>query len=134
MNTAPKSVRTHRFARLAAAVAIAVIDYAEAQRGKPNDLGESGPDRFDCSGLTTMAYTKAGVGLVHKAAKQPNGLDKVAADERKPGGLVTWPSHRCHVGVCVGDGQMIDAADQAGAVTRRAPDLYSGTEYYRALG
>ena len=112
----------------------AVIDYAEAQRGKPYDLGSSGPDKFDCSGLTKMAYSKAGVELVHKAAKQTNGLDKVAADDRKPGDLVTWSSHHGHVGVYVGDGQMIDAGNKAGGVTRRAPDIYSGTEYYRALG
>lgn len=112
----------------------AVIDYTEAQRGKPYDLGASGPDAFDCSGLTMKAFATVDVILDHKGKRQPGQLGKVDASDRKPGDLISWSSHRGHVGVYVGDGQMIDAGDKAGGVTRRAPDIYSGTEYYRDVG
>lgn len=112
----------------------AVIDYTEAQRGKPYDLGASGPDAFDCSGLTMKAFATVDVILDHKAKRQPGQLGMVDASDRKPGDLISWSSHRGHVGVYVGDGQMIDAGDKAGGVTRRAPDIYSGTEYYRDVG
>ena len=42
-------------------VAGKVIAYARAQLGKPYQWGATGPDAFDCSGLTMMAYRAAGI-------------------------------------------------------------------------
>ncbi len=47
-----------------------VIDYALAQLGKPYRFFTSGPDRFDCSGLTMAAYARVGISLVHYSAYQ----------------------------------------------------------------
>jgi cell wall-associated NlpC family hydrolase len=38
-----------------------IITYAEAQLGKPDLWGATGPDAFDCSGLAMMAYRAAGI-------------------------------------------------------------------------
>jgi peptidoglycan DL-endopeptidase CwlO len=38
----------------------AVVRYAQAQVGKPYVWGADGPDFFDCSGLTMMAWRQAG--------------------------------------------------------------------------
>jgi peptidoglycan DL-endopeptidase CwlO len=46
---------------LPAGTAGKVISYAEAQLGKPYLWGATGPDAFDCSGLTMMAYRAAGI-------------------------------------------------------------------------
>jgi hypothetical protein len=46
---------------LPAGAAGKVIAYAEQQLGKPYQWGGTGPDAFDCSGLTMMAYRAAGI-------------------------------------------------------------------------
>src|SRR5215213_2543126 len=45
------------------------VDVAMAQRGKPYVRAASGPDSFDCSGLTAFAYKAAGLGLPHSSAQ-----------------------------------------------------------------
>ncbi len=47
-----------------------VIAYAKAQLGKPWVFGAAGPDAFDCSGLTMMAYKQVGVSLPHSSIMQ----------------------------------------------------------------
>lgn len=47
-----------------------VINYALAQLGKPYVFGAAGPNSFDCSGLTMMAYQQIGIALPHYAATQ----------------------------------------------------------------
>ena len=46
------------------------VAYARAQLGKPYVFGAAGPDAFDCSGLTMMAWAAAGVSLPHYAPSQ----------------------------------------------------------------
>ena len=47
-----------------------VVGFAQAQIGKPYEYGGSGPDTWDCSGLTQAAYATIGVDLPHDAAVQ----------------------------------------------------------------
>src|SRR5690606_25946638 len=49
-----------------------VISSACAQIGKPYVWGASGPDSYDCSGLTMAAWAQVGVNLPHTAAQQRN--------------------------------------------------------------
>ena len=58
-NRSTASVRTGLSARQAASV----VRIAASKRGTPYRYGASGPSRFDCSGLTSYAYAKAGVKL-----------------------------------------------------------------------
>jgi cell wall-associated NlpC family hydrolase len=46
------------------------VRYALAQLGKPYVFGATGPDAFDCSGLTMAAWAAAGVAIPHLAADQ----------------------------------------------------------------
>ena len=48
----------------------AAVQYALKQLGKPYVWGASGPDSFDCSGLTMAAWAAAGVAVPHNAAAQ----------------------------------------------------------------
>jgi LysM repeat protein len=58
----------------AASAATARIDtlvaYAKAQLGKPWVFAAAGPDSFDCSGLTMMAYRQIGISLPHSSVLQ----------------------------------------------------------------
>ncbi|GAA3216024.1 C40 family peptidase [Actinocorallia longicatena] len=86
------------------------LDYAFAQKGKPYGYGQSGPSRFDCSGLTMMAWKAAGVSLPHNAASQYSVTSnhRISFDNLEPGDLVFF-SGLGHVGLYVGNGKMIHA-------------------------
>lgn len=47
-----------------------IINFARAQVGKPYMFGRSGPDSFDCSGLTKRACAQIGLELYHGASTQ----------------------------------------------------------------
>ena len=102
--------------------AAAAIAYAQAQIGKPYEWGADGPDTFDCSGLTMMAWRQAGVYLSHYTGAQYAETARVPIDQLQPGDLVFYgPSGETstHVGLYVGSGQMIEAP-YTGAYVRYA--------------
>jgi cell wall-associated NlpC family hydrolase len=99
------------------------LTYAYEQLGKPYEWGASGPDSFDCSGLTYAAYEQAGVAIPRTSEQQWLALPHVPFGSMRPGDLVFFnPGEFAaglpgHVGIYVGDGRMIDAP-HTGAVVR----------------
>jgi len=85
------------------------VSTAEAQLGKPYVYAGSGPDVFDCSGLTMFAWAAAGVSLPHNAEAQYEALPHVSIDQLQPGDLVFFGAPIHHVGMFVGNGTMIEA-------------------------
>jgi cell wall-associated NlpC family hydrolase len=96
-----------------AAGAQLAIDYAEAQLGKPYQWGGAGPGSFDCSGLVMMAWEQAGVYFPHLAQAQYDMTERVPFSDMLPGDLVFFgtPSDVHHVGLYIGNGEMIDAPE-----------------------
>ena len=90
----------------AAAVAVKT---ALAQVGDPYVWGSSGPDGFDCSGLTSYAYAAAGVTLLRASRSQATMGVEVARADLQPGDLVFFYSPISHVGIYIGDGMMVHA-------------------------
>ena len=82
---------------------------AEAQLNKPYLFAASGPDSFDCSGLTMFAWGQAGVSMAHFAATQYTEFPHVPIGQLAPGDLVFYGSPIHHVGMFVGNGTMIEA-------------------------
>ncbi len=101
----------------------AALDYAVNQLGKAYVYAGTGPNAFDCSGLTMMAWLAAGVSLPHNALAQYESLPHVPISAVQPGDLVFFGSPIHHVGMVVGSGTMIEAP-HTGAVVRYA-------SYYR---
>jgi cell wall-associated NlpC family hydrolase len=92
--------------------ALLAVAYAQAQLGKPYVYAAAGPDAFDCSGLTMMAWRQAGVLMEHGSQAQYNAFPHVTIDQLQPGDLVFFGSSgpaNHHVGIVVGPGVMIDA-------------------------
>ena len=74
----------------------AILDVAAKQLGKPYQWGATGPNKFDCSGLTQFVYNNAlGIKLPRTSSAQANwkGFRKVSEDEAAPGDLVYHPGH-----------------------------------------
>jgi cell wall-associated NlpC family hydrolase len=112
------------------AAAGVAVQTALAQLGKAYLHGASGPDAFDCSGLTMYAYAAAGISLPHSSAAQATLGVPVARADLQPGDLVFFYTPISHVGLYIGNGQMVHASvpgrpvavtsvDKAGYVTAR---------------
>ncbi|MDV3296910.1 MAG: NlpC/P60 family protein [Brachybacterium paraconglomeratum] len=96
--------------------AAAVVDYALAQVGKAYVWAAAGPSSYDCSGLTMMAWAQAGVSLPHSSSGQMSAGTPVAQSELMPGDLVFYYSPVSHVGIYIGNGQIVDAANPSTGV------------------
>ncbi|MFI6091567.1 NlpC/P60 family protein [Streptomyces sp. NPDC051218] len=86
-----------------------VINFAEAQIGKPYVWGATGPDSYDCSGLTQDAWKAAGISLPRTTWDQVKVGSTVKTADAKPGDLVFFYDDISHVGIYIGDGKMIHA-------------------------
>ncbi|HXW79349.1 MAG TPA: C40 family peptidase, partial [Acidimicrobiales bacterium] len=89
------------------------LAFAESQIGKPYQWGGAGPASYDCSGLTMVAWERAGVSLPHSAQDQYDLTERVPLSDLLPGDLVFFgtPTDVYHVGMYVGDGEMVDAPE-----------------------
>ncbi|WP_367139987.1 MULTISPECIES: C40 family peptidase [Streptomyces] len=82
---------------------------ARAAVGSPYAWGASGPGAFACSGLMQWAYGRAGVGLPRTSQAQRNAGRHVPLSEARPGDLVIYRDDASHVGMYVGNGQVVHA-------------------------
>jgi cell wall-associated NlpC family hydrolase len=86
------------------------VDTALAQVGDPYVWAAAGPDAFDCSGLVQYAYAAAGIDLPHSSRMQSTMGAPVSRDALQPGDLVFFYSPVSHVGMYIGNGQMVHAS------------------------
>ncbi|MBW3623572.1 MAG: peptidoglycan endopeptidase [Armatimonadetes bacterium] len=98
-----------------------LVRTALAYRGARYVFGASGNGAFDCSGFTRHVYRRvAGVSLPHSSREQYNYGRKVSRSDLKPGDLVFFHTDRpgiSHVGIYMGDGKFVHAANPRRGVT-----------------
>ncbi|MFI5617327.1 NlpC/P60 family protein [Streptomyces sp. NPDC051567] len=82
---------------------------ARSAVGRPYVWGSTGPSGFDCSGLMVWSYRQAGVSLPRTSQAQRHAGRKVPLSQARPGDLVTYRSDASHVGMYVGNGQVVHA-------------------------
>jgi len=101
------------------------VAYARAQLGKPYVFAAAGPDAFDCSGLTMMAWAAAGVSLPHYAPTQMQYGSTVPIDVSAmlPGDLIFLYPDIGHVEIYAGNGMAI-SAPQPGDVVKYVSVAY----------
>jgi cell wall-associated NlpC family hydrolase len=90
------------------------VAWALAQIGTPYEWGAEDPGiAFDCSGLTQAAYATVGIQLPRTAQAQYDAGPPVPSGQPlEPGDLVFFgagPTNIEHVGVVIGNGEMVDA-------------------------
>ena len=70
-----------------------IMKIARNQKGDPYGYGSAGPNRFDCSGLTSYAWRMAGVTLPRSSRDQMRAAETRDAWTALPGDLVYFPGH-----------------------------------------
>jgi len=96
------------------------VSFAYSALGLPYVWGATGPSGYDCSGLTQAAWRAAGASLPRTTYTQINAGTRVTRSQLRPGDLVFFYSGISHVGIYIGNGQMIHAP-HTGAPVRIAP-------------
>lgn len=114
----------------------AAIDFALSQLGEPYVWAATGPNSWDCSGLTMGAWKRAGVQLPHYSVAQYEQIKHISEDELRPGDLIFWaensddPGTIFHVAMYLGGGRMVHAPRTGRPVTIdsiyywEAPDFF----------
>jgi len=108
-----------------------IVEITIQQIGKPYVLGTAGPNVFDCSGLVNYAYKNAGIEEFAKSKWGPHGAiaknqyylsDEININELLPGDLLfeqnTFKPGISHVGIYIGDGYVIEAANPRDGVIK----------------
>jgi cell wall-associated NlpC family hydrolase len=103
---------------------------ALSRLGSPYVWGATGPDRFDCSGLTQWSYARAGIHLDRTTYQQICDGIPVSRSQVRPGDLV-FPSAG-HVQMAIGSNLVVEAP-HAGATVRISP-LGTGVQIRRPVG
>lgn len=119
-------------------VAGKVIAFAMAQMGKPYVWGATGPDSYDCSGLTEKAYLAAGITIPRVAADQyTGGGPKLPIDQAQPGDLLFWatdPSNPVtihHVAIYLGNDELVQAPQTGETVSKHK--VWDGGELVKTV-
>ncbi len=94
------------------------LAFARSQLGKPYRFGATGPDAYDCSGLTGAAWRAAGVTLSRTSQTQFRDGRAVSKDDLQPGDLVFFysSSSPSHVALYAGNGMVIHAPHAGSSV------------------
>jgi cell wall-associated NlpC family hydrolase len=109
----------------------AAVEWARTQIGKPYQWGGTGPDAYDCSGLTGAAWRHGGVSLPRTSRSQYDAVEKISYSQLRPGDLVFYGSGSSsssiyHVAIYSGGGRMVEAP-RAGVPLRETSLRMSGT-------
>ncbi|MEJ4113338.1 C40 family peptidase [Corynebacterium kroppenstedtii] len=89
----------------------AVVNAALSKLGAPYAWGAIGPDEFDCSGLIYWAYRQAGKSVPRTSGAQMAGGTPVSMSDLQPGDVIGYYPGATHVGLYIGDGRIVHAAD-----------------------
>lgn len=95
-----------------------VVETAKKYIGCSYVYGASGPSSFDCSGFTSYVFKQHGISLNRTAAGQYSNGVAVSRDQLQPGDLIMFgKSGINHVGIYIGGGQIVHAANKSRGVT-----------------
>ncbi|MFJ7046875.1 NlpC/P60 family protein [Streptomyces sp. NPDC101112] len=85
------------------------LRYAVAQIGKPYKWGAEGPKAYDCSGLTSRAWSHAGRRIPRTSQAQWARLPRIPLTKLRPGDLVLYYPKATHVALYLGKGLVVQA-------------------------
>lgn len=112
-----------------------VISFLKAQLGDAYVLGATGPNAWDCSSLVQAAFKQVGVDLPRVSQDQSMQGTEVSLSNLQVGDILYWGAKGSayHVGVYVGNGQYLDAANPSKGVVIQDLSGYPATGAVRVL-
>lgn len=99
-----------------------IVDAARGKIGAPYVWGAAGPDAFDCSGLTSWAYSQVGKSIPRTSYAQAAEGQQVSRDQLQPGDIVAFYSGASHVGIYTGHGTVIHAMNESSPLSETSID------------
>ena len=100
-----------------------VVDFATGKTGSPYVYGANGPSAFDCSGLVQWSYAQAGKSIPRTSNEQWAAGTPVSLDAIQPGDIVVMYGGG-HVGIYIGNGQIVHALNEGTGVIIDAMSNY----------
>ena len=113
-----------------------LVELAKSKLGCKYVWGATGPNTFDCSGLTSWCYKQLGIAIPRTSLAQSKSGKAVSKSELQPGDLLFWKTTSAevgHVGMYVGNGQFIHAPNKSKPVKYDSlSSSYYSSRYVRA--
>ncbi|WP_329158402.1 C40 family peptidase [Streptomyces anulatus] len=115
--------------------AASIVAFAKAQVGDAYVPGGTGPNSWDCSGLTQAAYRTAGIDLPRVSQSQSTFGTQVSLDNLQPGDILYWGSagSAYHVAIYIGGGEFVGAQNSSTGTVQRSLDYDRPTGAVRVL-
>ncbi|MER6620872.1 C40 family peptidase [Streptomyces sp. NPDC000931] len=112
-----------------------VIAFLKAQVGDAYVMGASGPNAWDCSSLVQAAFKQVGVDLPRVSQDQSMAGTDVSLSNLQVGDILYWggKGSAYHVGVYIGGGQYLDAANPSKGVVIQDLSGYPASGAVRVL-
>ncbi|MFF3498479.1 C40 family peptidase [Streptomyces sp. NPDC003247] len=112
-----------------------VISFLKAQVGDAYVMGATGPNAWDCSSLVQAAFRQVGVDLPRVSQDQSMAGTDVSLSDLQVGDILYWggKGSAYHVGVYIGDGQYLDAANPSKGVVIQDLSGYPASGAVRVL-
>lgn len=106
-----------------------VIEVAKSLIGVPYVFGGNSPSGFDCSGFISYVYNEAGIQNTRRSALDYFLKDTTVVKSPVPGDLVffknTYIATVSHIGIYLGNGEMIHAGSKGIEVTKLSYQYWS---------
>ena len=96
-----------------------LVEEAKKHLGKKYVWGATGPNTFDCSGLTQYCHKQLGIKIPRTSLEQSKSGKLVSKSELQVGDLIFWKTTSApvgHVGMYVGNNQFIHAPNSRSVV------------------
>lgn len=93
-----------------------LVELAKSKLGCKYVWGATGPNTFDCSGLTSWCHKQIGISIPRTSLEQSRSGKSVSKSDLQPGDLVFFKTTSApvgHVGMYVGNGQFIHAPNKS---------------------
>ncbi len=135
----PEPQQAQQAAPASSSVGQQIVDLAMQFQGSPYVWGATGPNSFDCSGFTYYIVNQViGGGFPRAMEGQASYGVSVSSENLQPGDIVfqqnTYKPGMSHVGIYIGNGQFVNAANESVGVTvSNLWDSYWGPRYHSAI-
>lgn len=103
-----------------------IVNEAYSWLGTPYRFGGDNREGVDCSGLVSQVYASVGIDLPRTSRTQFEAVDRISSDNLNSGDLIFFSNGAIvnHVGIYIGNGEMIHASSSRGVIKQAVADEY----------